>query len=228
MTVTMTERNYWLIGADGKVYGPSDEATFVRWIAESRVTATTQVATSEGGPWQDASSIPELAKHFGIRADSAGAAMSGTSAGSVEGQSGGSAGGAPSRPTAPPREPSASAERPADWPPNNLQIALLVSGILNILGGAGAVVWTGLFAFGSMGLGLCCCPIGLAPLIVGIMQCMDYAGAPRMQLRQYLDRSFVWGIINIAFILFGNVFTLVVGILQLVWVSEARNRYLRG
>lgn len=228
MTVTMTERNYWLIGADGKVYGPSDEATFVRWIAESRVTATTQVATNENGPWQEASAFPELARHFGIRSESASADSSGAAMGGSAAQSNGAAGGAPSRPTSPPREPSPGAERPAEWPPSNLQVALLVSGILNILGGAGAIVWTGVFALGSMGLGLCCCPLGLAPLIVGIMQCMDYAGAPRMQVRQYLDRSYVWGIINIAFILFGNVFTLICGILQLVWVSEARNKYGRG
>lgn len=226
MTVTMTERNYWLIGADGKVYGPSDEATFVRWIAESRVTATTQVATAENGPWQDASTFPELAKHFGIHSEPAGADSPGTAVGGA-GQSNDSAG-APSRPASPPREPVSSTQRPAEWPPNNLQVALLVSGILNILAGLGAVAYTGVFALGTMGVGLCCCPIGLAPLIVGVMQCMDYAGAPRMQVRQYLDRSHVWGIINIVCILFGNVFSLICGILQLVWVSEARNRYGTG
>ncbi|MBL9140506.1 MAG: hypothetical protein JNK53_01450 [Phycisphaerae bacterium] len=200
----MSERNYWMIGADGKVYGPSDEATMLQWIAERRVTATTQVALSQDGPWTDASDHAQFAGQF-----------------SAVG-----AGPAPMN-SAPPLEPtSVHPALSSEWPPSNLQVVLLIGGILNIITGAGSVLWTGAVGIASFGIGWCCCPIALIPLVIGILEVVDYTSARRMQPARYLDRTQIWGIINIVMVLFGNVPAMVCGILQLVWLGDARRKYL--
>lgn len=213
----MSERNFWMIGADSKVYGPSDATTMLQWIVERRVTSTTQVALSQDGPWMDAGSFPEFADEFVAQAPQ------------------GAAPGTPTPPppgsswphNAPPRDasftPMASV---ADWPPANLQIVLLVSSLLNIVTGAGAMLGIGVFGLGTFGLGWCCCPLALVPLIIGIIQCVDYTAARRTEPRRYFERTQMWGILNIVMVVFSNVPALVCGILQLVWLSDARRKYL--
>ena len=71
---------YWIVGSDGRTYGPVDLATMQRWITEARVVATTQVGTSEQGPWTDATLVPELAGAFGEEPATPHAAGPGTAA----------------------------------------------------------------------------------------------------------------------------------------------------
>ncbi|MEI6473791.1 MAG: GYF domain-containing protein [Planctomycetota bacterium] len=56
---------YWIIAGNGQAYGPADLALIHKWVAERRIISTTQVSTSEHGPWRDAALIPELARAFG-------------------------------------------------------------------------------------------------------------------------------------------------------------------
>lgn len=107
---------YWIIGSDGKSYGPTDLATLSRWVSERRVLGTTPVARAQDGPWQDAALVPELATAFGQPAET-------------------DAQPAAAR-TAPPTSPQGVV--PADWPPQMIAIPQLVSGIFNLLA---AIAW---------------------------------------------------------------------------------------
>jgi hypothetical protein len=219
ISTIMGERNYWMIGADGKSYGPTDLATMVRWINERRVTQTTQVSQAEAGPWQDAQEWDEFSSALGL--DSVGPSHASSQPPPPP----------PAGAWAPPSSPQPSVSVGAgmeSWPPSNLQVVLLIGAISNLLWGVKWLVGLGFAGFGSFGISCCCCPIAALPLVVGVMQCMDYSAARRMGAARYLDRTQVWGIVNIASILFLNVPALVCGILQCAWLGDARRKYLLG
>ena len=59
--------NYHFIGGDGKPYGPYSAEQMRAYMSQNRLTVQSQVS-ADGGPWQPASSYPELmggAPHIG-------------------------------------------------------------------------------------------------------------------------------------------------------------------
>ena len=56
--------NYNFIGGDGKEYGPYSTDQMRQFMAENRLAATSRVS-ADGGPFQPASSFPELSKGTG-------------------------------------------------------------------------------------------------------------------------------------------------------------------
>jgi len=54
---------YWLIGGDGKEYGPVTLATLTQWIEERRVVAASRVRRG-AGPFMEAGRLPEIAGLF--------------------------------------------------------------------------------------------------------------------------------------------------------------------
>ena len=57
--------NYFIIGGDGKQYGPVSGEDLRKWIAEGRVNGQTQAAAEGGAAWQPLSAFPEFADLFG-------------------------------------------------------------------------------------------------------------------------------------------------------------------
>ncbi|HTB63587.1 MAG TPA: DUF5362 family protein [Opitutales bacterium] len=53
--------SYFMLGGDGKEYGPVTAAQLRQWVAEGRANAQTQVRPSEGGPYAALGSVPALA-----------------------------------------------------------------------------------------------------------------------------------------------------------------------
>ncbi len=53
---------YYLIGGDGKTYGPADGQTLQKWAREGRVNAGTILREEEGGAELRADLVPELAE----------------------------------------------------------------------------------------------------------------------------------------------------------------------
>jgi hypothetical protein len=201
----MGERNYWMIGADGKTYGPTDEATILRWIDERRITRSTQLADAADGPWRDAQAWPEFAGALGMGTESAA-----------------------TQPPPPPTNPSAAeGAPPLGWPPSGLQIVLLISAILNFLWAVGLIFGISMLGVATIGLGCLCFPLALIPLAIGIMQVMDYTAAARTDPRRYLDRTQMWGVINLIMLILGHIPAAVCGILQLVFVGEERRKFVR-
>lgn len=52
---------YYIIGADGKEYGPVTSEQLRQWIAEGRVNDQTKVRGESSAGWQEAGTLPELA-----------------------------------------------------------------------------------------------------------------------------------------------------------------------
>lgn len=58
--------NYFIIGGDGKQYGPISPEDLRKWISENRVNARTQAQAEGAGAWQSLSDIPEFSGAFNI------------------------------------------------------------------------------------------------------------------------------------------------------------------
>ena len=52
---------YWIVGGDGREYGPVSVDTLAQWIAQKRADAETRVRWAEDAPWQRLGALPELA-----------------------------------------------------------------------------------------------------------------------------------------------------------------------
>lgn len=56
--------SYWVIGADGQMYGPADEATLAGWAGQGRVTAQSMLQDAATNQRVYASQLPALAGYF--------------------------------------------------------------------------------------------------------------------------------------------------------------------
>lgn len=101
-----------------------------------------------------------------------------------------------------------------------LGVLTLVSGIINILTGLGLT--TGI-VLGTLGIGLLCAPVSLLPAVLGIFELL-YAIKVLANPPVPVQFSQTIAILEILCILFGNVIALVVGILALVFYSDAQVR----
>ncbi len=101
-----------------------------------------------------------------------------------------------------------------------LGVLTLVSGIINILTGLGL---TGGLVLGTFGIGLLCAPITVLPAILGVFEIL-YAIKILANPPVPVQFSQTIAILEICCILFGNVIALVVGILALVFYSDAQVR----
>lgn len=64
---------YFIIGGDGKQYGPVSAEDLRKWIAEGRLNAQSQAAAEGGAEWQPLSAFPEFADLFAAPAAAPGA-----------------------------------------------------------------------------------------------------------------------------------------------------------
>jgi len=53
--------DYWIIGDDGREYGPVPDAEIRNWIADRRVDAETRIRQGKDGPWKCASEHTDFA-----------------------------------------------------------------------------------------------------------------------------------------------------------------------
>jgi hypothetical protein len=97
-----------------------------------------------------------------------------------------------------------------------IAIMTLVNGILNIFASLGI---TTAIILGTLGLGLLCAPITIAPLVLGIFEIIYgvnlLANPPKVS-----KPNQIIAILEIACIVVGNVISLVVGILSLVFYND--------
>jgi hypothetical protein len=195
---------YWIIAGNGQAYGPADLALMHRWVAERRIVSTTQVATSEHGPWRDAALVSELARAFG-NPD-----YESTAAATPTGHDASHASGTP--PTAPPTGPSTHVPMNGDWPPTPIAISQLVSGIFHLITATG-------WLFTCFGVIL---SIPLA--ILGIYELIAYSRARTTPPQQYLESTKTKAILDICSVLAGNIGSMVCGIVMLTQLPAARDR----
>jgi hypothetical protein len=99
---------------------------------------------------------------------------------------------------------------------NALGIMTLVNGILNIFAGLGL---TAAVVLSTLGIGLLCSPITLAPAVLGVFEIM-YAAKILANPPQPVKFSQTIAILEIVCVVFGNGISLVVGILALVFYND--------
>lgn len=97
-----------------------------------------------------------------------------------------------------------------------LGVMTLVNGIFNILAGIGLMIS---IIVGTLGLGLLCAPVFLLPTVLGIFEVL-YALKILANPPQPVKFSQTIAILEICCIVFGNVVSMVVGILALVFYND--------
>jgi hypothetical protein len=97
-----------------------------------------------------------------------------------------------------------------------LSIMTLINGILNIIWALGA---TASIVLGTLGIGLLCAPITILPAVLGIFEII-YAANLMANPPKPVKPSMTLAILEICCILVGNVISLVVGILALVFYND--------
>lgn len=195
---------YWIIAGNGQAYGPADLALMHRWVAERRIVSTTQVATSEHGPWRDAALVTELARAFGDPDYESAASAASTSDHATH------APGTP--PTAPTTPQSTSMPMSGEWPPSPIAISQLVSGIFHLITATG---WL-LTCFGVI--------LSVPLTILGIYELIAYSRARATPPQQYLESTKTKAILDICSVLAGNLGSMVCGIVILTQLPAARDR----
>jgi hypothetical protein len=118
----------------------------------------------------------------------------------------------------PPTNPQGTGRYRADKPGmvTALSIMTLLNGILNILWGLGVTVS---IVLGTLGLGLLCAPITILPAILGVFEIV-YAVKLLADPPKPVRPSSTIAILEIAAIVAGNVVSLVVGIVALVFYAD--------
>ncbi len=98
----------------------------------------------------------------------------------------------------------------------SLSILIIISGVLNILGGGFLAI---LIIIGTLGIGLLCAPVLILPMLLGVAEIIHginmLADPPRIK-----EPSQVIAILEICSILFGNVFAVIVGVINLVFSND--------
>ena len=195
---------YWIIAGNGQAYGPADLALMHRWVAERRIVSTTQVATSEHGPWRDAALVAELARAFGNPDYESTAAATSTNHDAAHTPS--------TPPTGPTIAPGASMPMSGEWPPAPIAISQLVSGIFHLITAAG---WL-LTCFGVI--------LSIPLTILGVYELIAYSRARTTPPQQYLESTKTKAILDICSVLAGNLGSMVCGIVILTQLPAARDR----
>jgi hypothetical protein len=97
-----------------------------------------------------------------------------------------------------------------------LTIMTLINGILNILYALG---FTAAIVLGTFGIGLLCAPLTILPAILGIFEIL-YAVKLLSNPPQPVKPSQTLAVLEIVCIITGNVISMVVGILALVFYND--------
>lgn len=97
-----------------------------------------------------------------------------------------------------------------------LGILTLANGIMNILAGLGL---TFAFVISTIGFGILCAPVTILPAVLGVFEIL-YAAKLIANPPQPVKFSQTIAILEICCILYGNGFSLIVGILALVFYSD--------
>ncbi|MGA9398474.1 MAG: hypothetical protein WBV22_09480 [Anaerolineaceae bacterium] len=97
-----------------------------------------------------------------------------------------------------------------------ISIMLLVNGILNILAGLGV---TALVVLGTIGFGIVCAPVTILPTVLGIFEVI-YASKLLSSPPRPVNNLQTIAILELCGIVIGNVVSAVIGILNLVFLSE--------
>ena len=203
---------YELKAADGKVYGPVDEATILEWAKGGRIDGNSLLSKTPGGEWTPLNRIEELGYICRQAAESP-------------------------VPSAPPPIPAAApvaAAPPGGQPikPGKIQaisIMTLVGGIIGVLIGLSWGCYFGMITLATFGIGVFLMILPVYALIFGIMAIIrgsQMLGSNPMPAFKSAKGIAIMQIVNI---ICCDITNLVLGIINLVFLNDPEVKdYLRS
>lgn len=203
---------YELKAADGKVYGPVDEATILEWAKGGRIDGNSLLSKTPGGEWTPLNRIEELGYICRQAAESP-------------------------VPSAPPTIPAAApvaAAPPGGQPikPGKIQaisIMTLVGGIIGVLIGLSWGCYFGMITLATFGIGVFLMILPVYALIFGIMAIIrgsQMLGSNPMPAFKSAKGIAIMQIVNI---ICCDITNLVLGIINLVFLNDPEVKdYLRS
>ena len=203
---------YEFKAADGKVYGPVDEATILEWAKGGRIDGNSLLSKTPGGEWTPLNRIEELGYICRQAAESP-------------------------VPSAPPTIPAAApvaAAPPGGQPikPGKIQaisIMTLVGGIIGVLIGLSWGCYFGMITLATFGIGVFLMILPVYALIFGIMAIIrgsQMLGSNPMPAFKSAKGIAIMQIVNI---ICCDITNLVLGIINLVFLNDPEVKdYLRS
>ena len=113
-----------------------------------------------------------------------------------------------------PPAPSSQIAKPGMF--SAIAIMTLANGILNIIYGLSL---TGAVVLGTLGIGLLCSPLTILPAVLGIFEII-YAAKLISSPQKPVKPSMAIAILEICVVLWGNVISMVIGILNVVFLND--------
>ncbi len=107
-----------------------------------------------------------------------------------------------------------------------IAVLTLVSGILNLFWSIGVFIGAVVLGLGTLLVGCICIPLGAYPLALGTAEIVYAARLLKHPIDPALKPSYVIAVLEIIDMLLGNVLSLVVGVLALIFYNDpAVRRY---
>jgi len=203
---------YELKAADGKVYGPVDEATILEWAKGGRIDGNSLLSKTPGGEWTPLNRIEELGYICRQAAESP----------------------VPSTPPTIPAAAPVAAAPPGGQPikPGKIQaisIMTLVGGIIGVLIGLSWGCYFGMITLATFGIGVFLMILPVYALIFGIMAIIrgsQMLGSNPMPAFKSAKGIAIMQIVNI---ICCDITNLVLGIINLVFLNDPEVKdYLRS
>lgn len=117
-------------------------------------------------------------------------------------------------------QPSAITPNTAPGKVQAMMIMTLINGVLNILTALGL---TAIVVLSTLGIGLICVPLTLLPAALGIYEIIAASRLLSTPARQ-MPNPQVLAILEICAVLFGNIISLAVGVINLVFYNDPEVR----
>ena len=123
-----------------------------------------------------------------------------------------------------------SFENPSGRPSrlNAIAALTLASGILNLLWSAVAFLSVIILGFGTFLVGCICLPLGVYPLVLGVLEIVYALRLLRDPVSPSLRPAYYIAVMEIIDTLFGNVAALIVGVLSLILYNDRAVRHYFG
>jgi hypothetical protein len=109
-----------------------------------------------------------------------------------------------------------------------LAVMTLVSGILNLAWSALIFIGAAVFGIGTFLIGCICLPLGVYPLLLGILEILYAAKLLRNPVPSELKPAYHIAVMEIIDALFGNVIALIVGVAALILYNDPAIRRFFG
>jgi hypothetical protein len=109
-----------------------------------------------------------------------------------------------------------------------IAVMTLISGIINLFWSIGIFLLVAAFGVGTLLIGCVCLPLGVYPLVLGILEITYATKLLRNPISPALKPAYHFAVMEIIDMLFGNIFALIVGVAALILYNDVAIRRYFG